>query len=84
MTSEESTQDEQTRSLIDGGVDVDARVGRSSGIDLDGPPPGMTEEEVEAERQRRLDPANRPEGSEVDNTHRDFDPERGFTDPEPG
>jgi hypothetical protein len=39
-------------------------------------------EEIEAERKRRLDPANRPEMAEVDNTDRNFDLERGeFTDP---
>ncbi|GAA4696267.1 hypothetical protein GCM10023226_38360 [Nocardioides nanhaiensis] len=33
--------------------------------------------EIEEERERRLDPANRPENAEVDNTQRDFDPEEG-------
>ena len=38
-------------------------------------------QEVEEERQERLDPDNRPDGTEVDNTERDFDPEAGmFTD----
>ena len=41
------------------------------------------EEEIEEERQERLDPENRPDGVEVDNTDRDFDPEKGmFTDTE--
>jgi len=35
-------------------------------------------EEIEEERQRRLDPDNRPEGVEVDNTQRDFDVEKGM------
>ncbi|WP_435746629.1 hypothetical protein [Nocardioides sp. SYSU DS0663] len=40
-------------------------------------------EQVEAERQERLDPANRPDDVEVDNTGRDFDVEKGmFTDSE--
>ena len=34
-------------------------------------------DEIEAERKRRLDPANRPEMAEVDNTDREFDLERG-------
>ncbi len=35
------------------------------------------------ERERRLDPDNRPENVEVDNTQRDFDVEKGlFTDSE--
>lgn len=46
----------------------------SSNVDLD---------EVEAERRERLDPENRPDRAEVDNTDRDFDVERGmFTDSE--
>ena len=83
MTNEDRPQDEgQSESIIErGGVDTDARAGRSMGIDLEGPPPGMTEEEVDAERQRRLDPANRPEGAEVDNTGRKFDTKtEEFTD----
>ena len=40
-------------------------------------------EEIEAERQERLDPDNRPDGVEVDNCDRDFDVEKGmFTDSE--
>jgi hypothetical protein len=71
-------------SILDrGGVDTDARAGRSLGIDFDGPPVGMTAEQVQEERERRLDPANRPAGAEVDNTGRTFDTERGeFTDSE--
>ena len=39
---------------------------------------------LEAERQERTAPENRPEGAEVDNTDRDFDPVQGqFTDSEP-
>ena len=34
-------------------------------------------EEIDEERERRLDPDNRPEGAEVDNTDRDFDVEHG-------
>jgi len=38
---------------------------------------------VEEERERRLDPDNRPDGAEVDNTDRDFDAAKGmFTDSE--
>ncbi len=41
------------------------------------------EEQIEEERERRLDPENRPDGVEVDNTDRDFDSEKGmFTDSE--
>src|SRR6478736_3050315 len=40
-------------------------------------------EEIEEERERRLDPENRPDNVEVDNSERDFDVEKGmFTDSE--
>ncbi len=49
-------------------------------------PPGADPEdeaEIEEERKERLDPENRPDNVEVDNTDRDFDPEKGmFTDAE--
>ena len=35
-------------------------------------------DEIEEERQRRLDPDNRPDDVEVDNTERDFDVEKGM------
>jgi hypothetical protein len=41
------------------------------------------EEQIEEEREQRLDPDNRPDNAEVDNTDREFDPEKGmFTDAE--
>jgi hypothetical protein len=40
-------------------------------------------EEIEAERQERLAPDNRPEDAEVDNSDREFDAEKGmYTDSE--
>jgi hypothetical protein len=40
-------------------------------------------QEIEKERQERLDPDNRPENAEVDNSDREFDPEKGmYTDTE--
>ena len=36
------------------------------------------QEQVLKEREERLDPANRPDNVEVDNTDRTFDPETGF------
>src|SRR3954471_9963824 len=36
------------------------------------------EEQIEEERERRLDPDNRPDNVEVDNTQRDFDVEKGL------
>jgi hypothetical protein len=41
-------------------------------------------EQIEAERRDRLDPANRPENAEVDNTHREFDSEAGMFTDQPG
>ena len=41
-------------------------------------------DEIEAERKERTSSDNRPEGAEVDNTDREFDPVQGqFTDSEP-
>ena len=41
-------------------------------------------DEIEGEREERLDPDNRPGNAEVDNTDRDFDTTTGqFTDHEP-
>lgn len=45
------------------------------------PPADVTDETNEQIRQQRLDPANRPDGAEIDNTQRTFDPAAGrFTD----
>ncbi len=38
----------------------------------------IPDEELEQERQQRLDPENRPDNVEVDNSARDFDPETGL------
>jgi hypothetical protein len=67
--------------LDDGGIDTDERAGRSLGIDPGEEPDDETKREIEEEREARLDPENRPDGAEVDNTDRTFDTERGqFTD----
>jgi hypothetical protein len=42
------------------------------------PPPDEIEQ-IEAERQERLDPANRPDNAEIDNTQRTFE-DGGFRD----
>ena len=47
-------------------------------------PPDDVVEQIEEERERRLDPENRPDGAEVDNTHRDFDSEAGMFTDQPG
>jgi hypothetical protein len=67
--------------LDGGGIDTDARAGRSLGIDPNQEPDDQTKQEMEEERRRRLDPENRPDGAEVDNMDRTFDHDRGqFTD----
>ena len=46
----------------------------------------LPDDELEEERQKRLDPDNRPDNIEVDNSNRTFDPKTGFfedTDMEP-
>jgi hypothetical protein len=69
--------------LDDGGIDTDERAGRSLGIEPNAEPDDDTKQEMEEERERRLDPDNRPDGAEIDNTDRTFDVERGqFTDSE--
>lgn len=45
---------------------------------------GTPVEEIEEERRRRLAPENRPENTEVDNTDRDFDVEKGMFTDDPG
>ncbi len=40
---------------------------------VDEKPPEDEIQEIEEERERRLDPDNRPEGAEVDNTQRTFE-----------
>ena len=69
--------------LDDGGIDTDERAGRSLGIEPDKEPDDETKQDMEEERERRLDPDNRPDGAEVDNTDRTFDVDHGqFTDSE--
>ncbi|MCH1865246.1 hypothetical protein [Nocardioides sp. CFH 31398] len=41
-------------------------------------PDGSTVEEVEADREERLAPENRPDGAEIDNTQRTFNEETGM------
>ena len=45
---------------------------------------GSTLEEIERDRAERLDPANRPENSVVDNSGRSFDAEKAMFTDEPG
>ncbi len=79
--SENESGDEGSSILDDGGVDTDERAGRSLGIEPDKEPDDETKQDIEEEREKRLDPDNRPDNVEVDNTDRTFDTDRGmFTD----
>ncbi len=82
--SEQTGSDDEGGSILDnGGIDVDARAGRSLGIDFTEEPDEETKQQLLREREERLDPDNRPETAEVDNTERTFDPATGeFSDSE--
>ena len=83
QSTDEARDDSEGSILDDGGIDTDARAGRSLGIEPDKVPDEETQQQIEAERQERLDPDNRPDNAEVDNTERTFDTDRGkFTDAE--
>lgn len=72
-----SGTDESTDKPLE--IDVDKRVDEGYSADDE-----VTEEEaeqLEKERQERLDPDNRPENALVDNTQREFDPDEGFQVP---
>ncbi len=76
----DSSTEEATEPSVDTGATADPlnhREGRKA-------PAEKTDEEIEAEREEKLAPENRPEGAEVDNTDREFDVKHGrFTDTEP-
>ena len=83
-TDTENKSDTEGGSILDdGGIDTDERAGRSLGIDPQAEPDEDTKKDMEEEREQRLDPDNRPDNAEVDNTQRTFDVDRGqFTDSE--
>jgi hypothetical protein len=66
--------------------DSESNEGRASGtagLPTEGEVPQETVDEIEKDRQERLDPENRPDGTEIDNTDRTFDSGAGkFTDDE--
>ena len=71
----ESREDSESRDDSKSSDDEEGHGTRYPGADPE------DEEEIEEERERRLDPDNRPENAEVDNTDRDFDAKKGrFTD----
>jgi hypothetical protein len=94
MGKHEKTDVTEADRLASAGAETSAKPGE----DVVGPVSGEAEEangtttpgadpedaeEIEAEREERLDPENRPDHAEVDNSERDFDAEKGmFTDSE--
>ena len=94
MGKHERTDVTEADRLASAGAETNARPGE----DEVGPVSGEAEEEtgvrqpgadpddaeqIEQERRARLDPDNRPDGVEVDNSDREFDAEKGlFTDSE--
>jgi hypothetical protein len=83
-TDENTDSGNEGGSILDnGGIDTDERAGRSLGIEPDKEPDEDTKQEMEEVREERLDPDNRPDGAEIDNSDRTFDATRGqFTDSE--
>jgi hypothetical protein len=82
-STENDTSTDGGSILDDGGIDTDERAGRSLGIDPQAEPDEDTKKDMAEEREKRLDPDNRPDNAEVDNTPRTFDVDRGqFTDSE--
>jgi hypothetical protein len=80
MSSDTSTEDQATENPP-GESDTQDR--SSAGLPDADEVSEQEKEEIEAERQERLDPENRPDNAEVDNTDRDFDTTKGqFTDSE--
>ena len=88
---EHAAEDTSEDAGEDAGEDTgeDTGEGKSDGEDDEGHGtryPGADpedQEEIEEDRQERLDPDNRPEGAEIDNTDREFDAKKGmFTDAE--
>ena len=72
-----------TYDLQNDGVPAEERQSGTAGLPSEDDVPPETIEAIERERAERLDPANRPEAAEVDNTARTFDAETGkFTDSE--
>ena len=75
------SEDRGTYDLENDGVPQEERESGTAGLPGKDDVPQETIESIEAERQERLSSENRPDGAEVDNTHRDFDADAGkFTD----
>ena len=75
--------DRGTFDIANDGVSSEDRQSGTAGLPTQDDVPPETMQAIEDERSERLDPENRPDGAEVDNTEREFDSEAGrFTDSE--
>jgi hypothetical protein len=73
--------DRGTYDIESDGVPAEERESGTAGLPDKDAVPDETIEEIERERAERLDPENRPDDAEVDNTQRTFDSGAGkFTD----
>jgi hypothetical protein len=73
--------DRGTFDLQSDGVPAEERQSGTAGLPSEEDVPPETLETIERERAERLDPSNRPDTAEVDNSQRTFDAEVGkFTD----
>jgi hypothetical protein len=78
-TTDDVPQEQADDTAGDGGSGDDEGPGQG-GTRQPGADP-EDKEEIEEEREQRLDPENRPDNVEVDNTDREFDAKKGmFTD----
>ncbi len=75
MSEQSAEADGITNDEDDIEIDVDQRV--DDGYSEEDKVSDDDAEQIEQERQERLDPENRPINAEVDNTQREFDPEAG-------
>ncbi len=72
-----------TYDIQNDGIPTEERQSGTAGLPTEDSVPQETIEAIERERAERLDPDNRPDDAEVDNTGRTFDVETGkFTDSE--
>ena len=75
------SDDRGTYDLENDGIPEEERESGTAGLPDKDSVPEETIESIEAERKERLDPDNRPDNVEVDNTQRTFDADAGkFTD----
>jgi hypothetical protein len=73
--AEDSDDSESSGDETEDGEDGEGHGTRYPGADPE------DKEEIEEDREKRLDPDNRPDGAEIDNSDRDFDAKKGmFTD----